>query len=82
MLACAEEVLRQLDLHYPRVTLCAATWALRRQKTIDIEVWMPGQGEGGRLPRNLELFGVRRFPGPAHGRPLSRPDASRVSCTR
>ena len=31
-----------------------------------------GAGRGRRLPGNLELLGVRRFPGPAHGRALSR----------
>ena len=43
MLACAEEVLRRLDLHYRVVTLAPATWALPSQKTYDIEVWLPGQ---------------------------------------
>src|SRR4051812_28653558 len=51
MLACAEEVLRQLDLHYRVVTLCAGDMGFSSQKTYDIEVWMPGQissqGEGG-----------------------------------
>ena len=41
MLACAEEVLRQLDL------LCAGDMGFSAEKTYDIEVWMPGQGEGG-----------------------------------
>jgi seryl-tRNA synthetase len=47
MLACAEEVLRQLDLHYRVITLCAGDMGFSAQKTYDIEVWMPGQGEGG-----------------------------------
>src|SRR5215471_8968742 len=47
MLACAEEVLRQLDLHYRVVTLCAGDMGFSAQKTYDIEVWMPGQGDGG-----------------------------------
>jgi seryl-tRNA synthetase len=47
MLACAEEVLRQLDLHYRVMTLCAGDMGFSAQKTYDIEVWMPGQGEGG-----------------------------------
>ena len=47
MLACAEEVLRQLDLHYRVMTLCAGDMGFSTQKTYDIEVWMPGQGEGG-----------------------------------
>jgi seryl-tRNA synthetase len=47
MLACAEEVLRQLDLHYRVMTLCAGDMGFAAQKTYDIEVWMPGQGDGG-----------------------------------
>jgi seryl-tRNA synthetase len=46
MLACAEEVLRQLDLHYRVVTLCAGDMGFSAQKTYDIEVWMPGQISG------------------------------------
>jgi seryl-tRNA synthetase len=47
MLACAEEVLRQLDLHYRVMALCAGDMGFSAQKTYDIEVWMPGQGDGG-----------------------------------
>ena len=47
MLACAEEVLRRLGLHYRVMTLCAGDMGFSSQKTYDIEVWMPGQGEGG-----------------------------------
>ena len=47
MLACAEEVLRRLELHYRVMTLCAGDMGFASQKTYDIEVWMPGQGEGG-----------------------------------
>lgn len=47
MLACAEEVLRRLDLHYRVMTLCTGDMGFSSQKTYDIEVWMPGQGDGG-----------------------------------
>jgi seryl-tRNA synthetase len=47
MLACAEEVLRRLDLHYRVMTLCTGDMGFAAQKTYDIEVWMPGQGDGG-----------------------------------
>jgi seryl-tRNA synthetase len=43
MLACAEEVLRRLDLHYRVVTLCAGDMGFASHKTYDIEVWLPGQ---------------------------------------
>ncbi|HWM48633.1 MAG TPA: serine--tRNA ligase [Xanthobacteraceae bacterium] len=44
MLACAEEILRRLDLHYRVVTLCTGDMGFASQKTYDIEVWLPGQG--------------------------------------
>jgi seryl-tRNA synthetase len=47
MLACAEEVLKRLGLHYRVMTLCAGDMGFSAQKTYDIEVWMPGQGDGG-----------------------------------
>jgi seryl-tRNA synthetase len=43
MLACAEEVLRRLDLHYRVVTLCTGDMGFASQKTYDIEVWLSGQ---------------------------------------
>ncbi|MGE5166976.1 MAG: serine--tRNA ligase [Sphingobacteriales bacterium] len=43
MLACAEEVLKKLDLHYRVVTLCTGDMSFAAQKTYDIEVWLPGQ---------------------------------------
>ncbi|RTM09069.1 MAG: serine--tRNA ligase [Bradyrhizobiaceae bacterium] len=47
MLSCAEQVLQRLGLHYRVMTLCAGDMGFSSQKTYDIEVWMPGQGEGG-----------------------------------
>jgi seryl-tRNA synthetase len=44
MLACAEEVLKKLDLHYRVITLCTGDMGFASQKTYDIEVWLPGQG--------------------------------------
>jgi seryl-tRNA synthetase len=44
MLACAEEVLRRLGLHYRVVTLCTGDMGFAAEKTYDIEVWLPGQG--------------------------------------
>ncbi len=43
MLACAEEVLKKLDLHYRVVTLCTGDMGFASQKTYDIEVWLPGE---------------------------------------
>ncbi|BCP53174.1 serine--tRNA ligase [Kaistia sp. 32K] len=43
MLACAEEVLKRLDLHYRVMTLCTGDMGFGSRKTYDIEVWLPGQ---------------------------------------
>jgi seryl-tRNA synthetase len=43
MLACAETVLKKLDLHYRVVTLCAGDMGFAAGKTYDIEVWLPGE---------------------------------------
>lgn len=43
MLACAEEVLKRLGLHYRVMILCAGDMGFSAQKTYDIEVWLPGQ---------------------------------------
>lgn len=39
----AEEVLKQLELPYRVVTLCAGDTGFGSHKTYDIEVWLPGQ---------------------------------------
>ena len=44
MTACAEEVLKRLELPYRVVTLCAGDMGFSARKTHDIEVWLPGQG--------------------------------------
>lgn len=44
LLADAEAVLRALALPYRVVALCAGELPFSSQRTIDLEVWMPGQG--------------------------------------
>jgi seryl-tRNA synthetase len=39
----AEEVLKQLGLHYRVVALCAGDLGFSARKTYDLEVWLPGQ---------------------------------------
>ncbi len=43
MTACAEEVLKRLDLPYRVMMLCTGDMGFAAQKTYDIEVWLPGQ---------------------------------------
>jgi seryl-tRNA synthetase len=44
MTACAEEILRRLELPYRVMVLCSADTGFAARKTHDIEVWLPGQG--------------------------------------
>ena len=40
----AEEILRRLELPYRAVALCGGDLGFSAAKTIDLEVWLPGQG--------------------------------------
>ncbi|NWG70692.1 MAG: serine--tRNA ligase [Parvularculaceae bacterium] len=44
MTACAEEVLKRLELPFRTMLLCAGDMGFSAKKTYDIEVWLPGQG--------------------------------------
>jgi len=44
MMACAEDILQQLGLHYRVSLLAGQDCSFQSAKTYDIEVWMPGQG--------------------------------------
>lgn len=44
ILADAEAALRTLELPYRVVALCACELPFSAQRTVDLEVWMPGQG--------------------------------------
>ena len=41
--ACAEEILKRLELPYRVVALCTGDLGFSNAKTYDIEVWLPGQ---------------------------------------
>lgn len=43
MMASAEEVLRGLELHYRNVLLVTGDMSFAAARTVDIEVWLPGQ---------------------------------------
>jgi seryl-tRNA synthetase len=43
MTACAEAVLRKLELPFRTITLCTGDMGFGARKTYDIEVWLPGQ---------------------------------------
>jgi seryl-tRNA synthetase len=44
MTACAEEVLKRLELPFRTIVLCTGDMGFGARKTYDIEVWLPGQG--------------------------------------
>ncbi|MEZ5781296.1 MAG: serine--tRNA ligase [Rhizobiaceae bacterium] len=43
MTACAEDVLKRLELPFRTVVLCTGDMGFGARKTYDIEVWLPGQ---------------------------------------
>jgi seryl-tRNA synthetase len=43
MTACAEGILKKLDLPFRTVVLCSGDTGFASRKTYDIEVWLPGQ---------------------------------------
>ena len=61
--------------------LCTGDMGFAAQKTYDIEVWLPGQDTYREIS---SLLGVRRLPGPPHGRalPPQGRQGNRTSCTR
>jgi seryl-tRNA synthetase len=62
MLAHAETILRRLEMAYRVVALSAANLPFAAAKTIDLEVWMPGQGRYVEISSisNCEAFQARR----------------------
>lgn len=44
MTACAEEVLKRLELPFRRMLLCTGDMGAGARKTYDLEVWLPSQG--------------------------------------
>ncbi len=62
MISHAEAVLQLLELPYRVVELCAANLPFAAAKTIDLEVWMPGQARFVEISSvsNCEAFQARR----------------------
>ena len=65
MTACAEEVLKRLDLPYRVMTLSSGDTGFGARKTYDIEVWLPGQGAFREISScsNCGDFQARRMKG-------------------
>jgi seryl-tRNA synthetase len=60
--ACAEEVLKRLELPFRRVLLCTGDMGFASAKTYDLEVWLPGQNTYREISSctNTEAFQARR----------------------
>ncbi len=63
MVANAETVLQQLELHYRVIMLCTGDMGFASAKTYDIEVWAPGQNQYLEVSScsNCEDFQARRM---------------------
>ena len=63
MTACAEAVLRGLELPFRRMLLCAGDTGFGAAKTYDLEVWLPGQGAWREISScsNTRGFQARRM---------------------
>jgi seryl-tRNA synthetase len=63
MIGHAEKILQKLELPYRAVTLCTADTSFASAKTIDLEVWLPGQGKYREISScsNCEAFQARRM---------------------
>jgi len=62
LLSHAEQVLKELHLHYRVVSLCTGDLGFSAAKTYDIEVWMPGQDAYREISScsNFTTFQARR----------------------
>jgi seryl-tRNA synthetase len=62
LVACAENLLQKLGLHYRVVQLCAGDMGFAAAKTYDIEVWLPSANEYMEISScsNCEAFQARR----------------------
>ena len=84
-MACAEEVLRQLDLHYRAMSmLCAGTWGFSAQKPTTSRSDAgsgPGRKKQRRVQGNLELLRCGDFQARRMMRAIAPPTQSRVSST-
>ncbi len=59
----AENILKQLNLPYRKVLLCAGDTGFSSSKTYDLEVWLPGQGKYREISScsNFKDFQARRM---------------------
>lgn len=75
MVGCAEEVLRRLELPYRVVLLCAGDTGFGARKTLDLEVWLPGQGRYREISScsNCGDFQARRMNARFRGKEDRRP---------
>jgi len=63
MTACAETILKKLELPFRTVALCTGDMGFAARKTYDIEVWLPGQNRYREISScsNCDDFQARRM---------------------
>ena len=78
MLACAEEVLRRLDLHYRVMTLCTGDMGF----AVAEDLRHRGLAAGAEhVSRDFVLLGLRRLPGAPHEGALPRQGSRQARAT-
>ncbi len=62
MVACASDLLKSLGLAHRKMLLCAGDMGFSAAKTVDLEVWLPGQGRYREISSisNTREFQARR----------------------
>ena len=72
----AETILRRLELPYRAVSLCAGDLGFAAAKTIDLEVWLPGEGRYREISScsNFLDFQARRMMARYRSQATGRPD--------
>ncbi len=79
LLAVEEGIFRDLEIPYRVIDVASGDLGAPAYRKFDIEAWMPGRSEGGRLRRDHQRVELHRLPGapaagalPAQGREEDR----------
>ena len=70
IMAIEEEIFQGLGLPYHVIDTCTGDLGGPAYRKYDLEAWMPGRGEDGRIRRGDQHVELHRLPGPPARRPL------------
>ena len=84
LLAIEEEIFQGLGLPYHVIDTCTGDLGGPAYRKYDLEAWMPGRGDEGRIRRGDQHVQLHRLPGPPAQHPLqdAGPKGHAASCTR